>query len=471
MTPIEELLRSATRQAAAEIAPESIEPLEVRTLRRPRAARRATPRLAVPLAAAAAVIVAVGLTLAIPRALESSSAPAGQPVSTGASAAPQPATSGPSKATVRTPVPAVYAALTGVTYPWYAHPLNITARDTMTGSVLATVRPPAPYGTFALVAHGDSAGTFLVGVQPWQPVSNAHYSDNNNAAPITLLLLHFDPATRKTSFTRLPVPTLAGQECCGLVLEGASLSPDGTRLAVAIGNDVPPAPTTLRLSVYSLPGGTVRTWSLRGKAVAGSQDGVAGMSWLADGHTLALNITGVDTAGMTVNVIRKLDVTGPGGDLLSDSSVVFSLNDRTSQFLCMDSLALSPDGTTVACAGQVPPPGWGKPKPHHAVPSPGATANPPSSVAPPPNIPASPANVYGVGVFSVATGNLTAVLARTVDPSSQGVNQLLYWWDGHDTLIASLDGPVFTLRGGTQHPIPWDRRISPPPGGTNAAAW
>lgn len=438
MTPIEELLRSATREAAAEITPESIQPFEVAALRGSGTARR----LAAPLAAAAAIVVVVGLPLALPRILASPQAAAGKKASGSAAtslATPARSSSTPSSPAppAVTPVPAIYAALTGVTYPWYDHPLDITVRNTDTGAVLATVKPPAPYGTFAFVGHGSSAGTFLVGVQRWQPVSNSRYVGNNNAAPITLRLLHFDQATRHVSVTSLPAPVLPGLEAGQPVLEGASLSPDGTKLAVATGNDVPPGPTTLKLSVYSLPGGAVRTWSLHGTAAAKSQDAVSALSWLPDGHTLAFDMSGLDPAGRAVNQVRKLYVTGSGGDLLGASQLVFSLDDRT--FTCLDSLLLSPDGTTVACAGQAPPNRYGT-------------------------------VTYGFAEFSVATGRRTGILDQTPDPGT-AVNPRLFWWDGHDTLIGTLDGPVFILRGGTEQAIPWSSRISGPQGGTPQAAW
>jgi hypothetical protein len=437
MTPLENLLRSATREAAAEITPDSIQPLEVAALRGPSAVRRlAAGRLTIPLAAAASVFVVAGLSLALPRILASPHAAATSARSSSARSSSAPSSPAPSAVTQ---VPAIYAALTGVTYPWYDHPLDITVRNTETGAVLATVKAPAPYGTFAFVGHGSSVGTFLVGVQQWQPVSNSRYADNNDAAPITLLLLHFDRSTRHVSFTALPAPVLPGLEAGGPVLEGASLSPDGTKLAVATGNAVLPGPTTLRLSVYSLTGGAVRTWSLHGTAAAASQDAVSALSWLADGRTLAFNMTGLAPAGTTVNEVRKLDVTGSGGDLLDTSQLVFSLDAST--FLCQDSLLLSPDGTTVACAGQIP-------------------------------LRAGQQSItYGFAEFSVATGRRTGILASTTDGVSVATSQQLFWWDGHDTLIGTLDGPVFILRGGTEQAIPWSPRISGPQGGTLEAAW
>jgi hypothetical protein len=452
MTPIEDLLRSATREEAAQITPGSIRPLEVAALRGPRAVRRMSAhRLAVPLAAAAAVVLVAGLSLALPRILassvttpaRSSSAPSSSAPSSPAPSSPAPSSPAPSSpaASAGGQVPAIYAALTGVTYPWYDHPLDLTVRNTETGAVLATIQPPAPYGTFALVGHASPAGTFLVGVQRWQPVSNSSYVDNNNAAPITLLLLHFDQATRQASFTSLPAPVLPGLESGEPVLEGASLSPDGTKLAVATGDAVPPAPTSLELSVYSLPGGAVRTWSLHGTAAAKSQDAVSALSWLTDGHTLALNMTGLDPGGRTVNQVRKLDVNGPSGDLLGASQLVFSLDART--FLCQDSPVLSPDGTTVACAGQIPP-----------------QASQQSGTV-----------TYGFAEFSVATGRRTGILARTTDGASVATSPQLFWWDGHDTLIGTLDGPVFVLRDGTEQAIPWSSRISGPQGGSPEAAW
>lgn len=75
-----------------------------------------------------------------------------------------------------------------------------------------------------------------------------------------------------------------------------------------------------------------------------------------------------------------------------------------------------------------------------------------------------------VGEFSVATGKLITVVDPTVDPSDRAVNQQLYWTDG-SSLIGTLDGPAFVLRGSQAQVIPWAADISPAQGSTSDAAW
>jgi hypothetical protein len=412
----------------------------------------------------AAVIVTAVLAVALPRLVSGHAAD--RTKATARTSAPLgPAPAAP-VAPAAGPVPGFYAALTGVTSPGYDHPRGITIRDTITGSVLATVKPPAPYGTFALVAHGNSAGTYLVGVQMWQPAYNASHAASNDAAPITLLLMNYDPAGRHVSFTALPTPVLPGLQAGGPALNAAALSPDGTRLAVA----VQPSPEELDLTVYSLTGGTPRTWPVRGAAISRYHDAVSrqnpsALSWLADNDTLVFNMTGVHATGTPVNDIRELDVSGPGGDLLAASQLLFSARQGPS-FLCAGSLLMSPDGSTVACAGRTTPSGHGS---RPGQPPAGSKQHSPA-VRPGTTGAAQPVS-YGIAEFSIATGNLTGILARTLAASGEPASPRLYWWDGLNSLIATYNGPVFVLRQGASQAIPWDQRISPPQGGGNDAAW
>jgi hypothetical protein len=76
-------------------------------------------------------------------------------------------------------------------------------------------------------------------------------------------------------------------------VEGAAFSADGRELALAVRQAASASPAVgageLGLYVYSLPGGTVRTWSLSGPAAAvskfgtGTQAGIDALSWLPDG--------------------------------------------------------------------------------------------------------------------------------------------------------------------------------------------
>jgi hypothetical protein len=446
MTGVEDLLRSATREKATEITPGSIPPLDVGELAGRRAGGRRHlplrfarwPRLAVPLAAAVAVVAVVALSIALPRMLTGRDATDGV-------TSPAPTASGTSGTTTGA-IPPYYVALTSISSQPYDHPLRITVRSTMTGAALATVQPPTPDGTFSLVARGTGDDTFLVGVQRWR--SPGEHAKAGSTVWVTLMLLHFHPSTRSASFSVLPVPTVSLA-----ALQSVALSPDGTQLAVA----VEASPTLLNLNVFSLTGGGRRTWSLRGSqagqwsiddADAGASGGGTNpnaMSWLPDGRTLAFNLSQLHGGKTLAETVRELDVDGPGGGLLADSRTVFALSRSSEWFECLDALQLSADGTTVTCAGlgeQI-----------------GSDA------------PTAPATaILGFAEFSVATGQLTTVRDQ-LDYRPPPVVPRLFWQSG-DTLIGTLKGSILILSGRNEHVTPWNR---PPIGSTQGdavdAAW
>ena len=389
----------------------------------------------------------VALSIALPRVLP------GRSEVGGAQATGNPGT------TPNDTIPPYYVALTRTSSNPVLDPLDITVRSTMTGAPLATVEAPAPYGTFSLVARGDDDDTFVVGAQRWQEpglrASSAYFT-------VTLMLLHFNPATRSVSFSSLPVPALfAGR------LQSVALSPDGSQLAVG----VQASPTVLDLDVYSLAGGGVRTWSLRGAAAAQwsidiSNNGEGGggtnpnaMSWLPDGRTLAFDLSEFDGTRTLAETVRELDVDGPGGGLLADSRAVFTLDPRTAPFECTDALQLSAAAATVACAGY-------EGQSYSAA---SATAGSASAVTPSPAKQSHAEDSYGFGVFSVASGRLTAVLDPTPLNAPLLVDPRLFW-QGGGALIGTLSGPVIILNGSQEHSTPGDVD-STPPGDAVDAAW
>jgi hypothetical protein len=451
MTGVEDLLRTAAREKAAEIAPDSIPPLDVAELSGGRARRRRYlpprsarwPRLAVPLAAALAVVAVVALSVALPRVLT------GRGQAGGSVSPPATGTSGPTPAGA---VPPYYVALAPASIQPDDHPVAITVRSTMTGAPLATVGPPAPYGTFSLVARGDGDDTFLVGVQRWRSPADDSNVLAGGAASLTLMLLHFDPSTRSVSFSSLPVPALSLAD-----LQSVALSPDGTQLAVA----VQPSPALLDLDVYSLADGGVRTWSLHGAAAAqwsidtdqgeGSRTNPNAMSWLPDGQTLAFDLSEIDGATAVAETVRELDVDGPGGALLADSRAVFTLHpSATAPFGCLDALQLSADAATVTCVGYE---GQG----YRAA---SAKAGPPATASPSATTQGLAEETYGFGVFFVATGRLTTVL----DPTRLGDQLLIQprlFWQGGGTLIGTLTGQIIILSGSQEHITPWELPVTP----------
>ena len=466
MTPgVEDLLRSAVGQKAAEIGPDSIPPLDVAALATRGGARKWPLRPArfarwprstvVPLAAAVAVVAVVALSIALPRMLTGHGPAAGY--------RPPASPSGTGQAGA---IPPYYVALASASSQPSVHPLGITVRSTMTGGLLATVKPPAPYGTFTLVAHGPDDDTFIVGAQRWRsPGDDSSTVVDGGAVDVRLMLLHFNPSTRSVSFSPLAaVPSLDAAD-----LQSVALSPDGSELAVA----VQPSPTLLDLDVYSLTGGGVRTWSLRGTAAgqwsvdrpatnnAENASNPNAMSWLPDGDTLAFDLTKASPPHAIVGTVRELDVDRPGGDLLADSRQIFALNPNTAPLDCVDPLQLSADAASVTCAGyetesySAAASGQTKAK---------AGATPKATTVGPPQ------DTFGFGVYSVATGRLTTVL----DPTPLGDPLLVtpqLFWQGGGSLIGTLSGPVIILTGSQQHVTPWDMEIVAPPGTAVAVAW
>jgi hypothetical protein len=463
MTDVEDLLRSAAKQKAAEIGPDSIRPLDVAELAGGRARGRRQlplarwPRLAIPLAAALAVVAVAALSIALPRVLTGRGA-------VGGSIAPA---SLPATGDAGT-IPLYYVAISGEGSNNFLHPLGITVRSTMTGAALATVKLPTPHDTVSLVARGDGDDTFIVGLQPWRsPAEHSNNVGDPASSSVTLMLLHFHPSTKSVSFSPLPSPTLSDAN-----LQSLALSPDGSQLALAVQS----SPTVLDLDVYSLTGGGVRTWSLRGAAAAqwsvdipNADQGDGGganpnaMSWLPDGRTLAFDLSEFDGTTEVAETVRELDVDGPSGGLLADSGEVFALDPRTAPFECLDALELSADGTTVTCAGY-------ESESYSAKAS--AKAGPTSAPVPSAAITTGGLDeaTYGFGVFTVATGRLIAVKDPTALGDPLPVNPRLFW-QGEGTLIGTLSGPIIMLSGGEEHITPWDVAVVVPQAGSVNVAW
>jgi hypothetical protein len=451
MTGLEDLLRAATREKATAVTPESIPPLDVATLatarryrwgRGRRPARFARwPRLAVPLASAVAVVAVVALSIALPRVLTGRGLLGGGGAggNAGTSATADGGGSGSNA------IPPYYVALTRMGSIDQVLPVEVTVRSTETGAALATVRAPAPWGTFRLVASGPDDDTFIVAAQRW---SLSALGANDTTTDETLLLLHFNSATRSVTFSSLPVPPVVPGE-----LQSVALSPDGSRLAVA----TQPSQHVLDLDVYSLTGGGVRIWSLTGAAAArwsvdipdDSETGGNGanpnaMSWLPGGGTLAFDLAEFDGGQALTATVRELDVDGPGGGLLAGSRAVFTLDPRTASFECTDALQLSGDGATVACAGYE----------SEAYAATAAKAGPPATASPSAQTGHEAGATYGFGVFSVVTGRLATVLAPTALGAPLQVDPRLFWRGAGDVLIGTLSGPAIVVSGNQVHITP-----------------
>ena len=305
MTPTEELLRAAAREAAGEIRPDSIGPLDLTAIRRSGSRRLAR------LASGAAWPPAgsrrrghgrgrpVGRPAAGPDRKRGADQQGRQRDHVATSARPgrhrvpfepyplaerhRPADWRPHGAVDG--IPPYSWALTGTAAPYQDHPLALTVRDTVTGQILATAAMPAGYGTFSLVAPGSDNTTFLVGAEPWEPTLVS-------PPPVGLFLARYDPAAGALTLTRLPVPLVPVNE-----VEGMAMSPDGRELALAVLRSQAPAPRQgRRVRPARLPAAWRHGAHLVAARPGGSGLGVRqrpewsdALSWRPDGHTIAFN--------------------------------------------------------------------------------------------------------------------------------------------------------------------------------------
>jgi hypothetical protein len=274
---LEDRVRAATQAIAGTVAPGSAPPLRLPAGPPPRRApgrvRRWAHRLT-PAAAALAVAAVVLGTLALQRGQ------AGQPVSPG------PLPGG---------LPRYYAALVQEpSGPWWAE-----VRATVTGKVLGTVRPPLPFTRFSEVAAAPDDHTFvLAGIGP-----------QGQPSVTQLYALRLNPATGQVRLSRLPIPLIPER----WRVNALAVSPDGTRLAVAL---EPPGAERPRLQLYSMTSGALlREWGVNTKH-PGAAPVIGFMSWAADGRTLEYSYP------LRGNGAALLDVTRPGTNLLGNSTIV-----------------------------------------------------------------------------------------------------------------------------------------------------
>jgi hypothetical protein len=236
---------------------------------------------------------------------------------------------------------------------------SVVVGDTLTGKRLATVTPPTG-STFVGVTGAADDRTFVLDSVQIAPVSGLLSATQQR----TWYLLRIRPgATPVATVTRLnfPVPSAADTS-------GIALSPDGTKLAmfyqVARTGDGFPYSGPFTLAIYSVATGAVlRSWTgtnpSHGSLAYGSNDLPDSndlLTWTSDGQRLAFDYRGSNSGDASL-YLREVDLTGPGGDLFADSTVVAEIavskiNGR-SKIWC-DSLGVTGDGKTAVCGAELP---------------------------------------------------------------------------------------------------------------------
>jgi len=335
MNTVEDRLRAALRETASEVTPQSVPPLRLHGARRRGmagpAARRRWAGWLTPLAAAASVTAVVAASLAIPTALRG-----------GHQAVSRPA--GPFAG-----VPPYYVVLTGKNpSPVVMQRQFAEVRATATGAILARVVPPRPYRTFAAAAGAGDGRTFVLAAGPWAVTYKAG-GKFIRETPTKFFLLHIGPGGHATRLTALPIPRQPGGA------SGIALSPDGSKLAVALRDASEGGPA---IQVFDVATGAERVWRWPGGGPVTNNAGGEGavLSWTADNRTLAFQ------QWVTGNVIhlRLLDTTAPGGSLRAASRLLLTwpgdgaawhyVHGKISNVLFGFSAIITPDGSKVAAA-------------------------------------------------------------------------------------------------------------------------
>jgi hypothetical protein len=316
MNTLEDRVRAAARAAADTVPPDSVPPLWLPPAspagsRRQSWLRSPWARRLAPLGAALAV-VAVAVAMVVVGRVAREPAPAPE----AGMSPPGPVTAGPpvSSYVASGQVPRYFVAIESRGNPNY-NPSYAVVRATVTGAALATIPASAAHGTVVAVTAAADDRTFVLDEQTFVATdSNA----DQFFEPRAFYLIRLDASGRPGTPTRLPMTVPGGE-----TVTGSALSPDGSKLAVAVEpNSVKNDPNLQQIRVYTLATGAVRTWSGDGTIGFGPDD-ARSLSWTDDERTLAFSWAAAD-AGIHTGV-RLLDVETGGGSLLADSRQAVSL--------------------------------------------------------------------------------------------------------------------------------------------------
>jgi hypothetical protein len=333
MSFLDDRLRGAFRDVGEEIPDDSLPRLILPPRRRRRAglktrgARRPHRSRAWIAAASSAVVVAgvtaaaAGIAVALNGRQGEARLPAGaSPAQLGQRAATRHAAA----PAADDGVPGYYVAL--VQAGTVAHPsrrVKAVVRATKTGAVLATVTVPRPYDTFTEITGAADDKVWILSAQKLSAKPQRITAKLIPFEPERLFALHVNPdartAAQRTRLTPLPASYLpAGSQTWDM-----ALSPDGTKLAAAIGANTPmmgQGPT--KLEVFDLATGSRQTWRHPDQIgfLYGESTEYDYLSWAGNDRTLAFVLP---SAG--VGEVRLLDTTGPGGRLPASSRVVFTM--------------------------------------------------------------------------------------------------------------------------------------------------
>jgi hypothetical protein len=316
MNLTDELLRAGLREIGREIPARGVPALDLSAAR---AASSASARVRNPRSRSGwLTAVAAALAVVAVIALSALFATAGPARRSGPESAPP---SGPvSTIPVIGTVPRYYAVLTPI---HGVEPICLVIHNAETGATVATAVPPRHFNYVALTAAADDT-TFVISALNLTAKSVGGLV----ARPVTLFLARFDPASKTVTLHRLPIPVLSMPGVAGI-----ALSPDGSKLAVALAVNPASAHPSGALRLYSLTTGAVKTWRTPGQV---DYSGEQGLSWGPGG----------DLGFLTYEGIWVLNTNAPAGNLLAASKLAVSENQPRGYSL-QGPFALVDNGTEV----------------------------------------------------------------------------------------------------------------------------
>ena len=329
---IEDRVRAATRAAADTVAPDSVPPLRL-PFRSRSASRSVWGRRLAPLAAAVAVVAVAIAMVMVGRTVNHSTGGNGA-ASASVSARPGPVRPGPalSAYVASGAVPRYYVSIESIGNPSF-NPSYAVVRATATGSAINTVAAAGDRTVVAVTAASNDK-TFILDEQPRvSPSSNAEQSFE----PRSFVRMSIGSDGNVLSLAALPLSVPAGQ-----LMTGFALSPDGTKLAIAVQPDNNKRePDLTEVKVITLATGATLTWTANGTIGFGPDD-ARSLSWTANERTLAFDWA---ASGPGVHTgVWLLNLETGGGSLMAHSREAVTLMNQAP-------IAVTPLPVTTRLAG------------------------------------------------------------------------------------------------------------------------
>ena len=337
---IEDRIRAATRATADTVTPDSVPQLRLpserpfRSLfrspfrswfrsasgaRRPRAVAVVWAQRLAPIAAAVAVIAVAVVMVTVSRNVDHGATSTGS-ASSSLSSGPGPVKAGPplSSYVASGKVPPYYVSVESHGNPNF-NPSYAVVRSTVTGAVLGRATPAGGRTVLAVTAAADDK-TFILDTASWASSSS---NANQSFEPRSFLQLRLNSQGLVVSQRALSLSVPAGQ-----LMTGFALSPDGSKLAMAIQPDNNKhEPHLTEVKVVTLATGAVLTWTANGTIGFGPDD-ARSLSWPENERTLAFDWEGNGPGIHTGIWLLSLD--SGGGSLLAHSREAVTLLNQAS---------------------------------------------------------------------------------------------------------------------------------------------